>query len=47
MIGRNGKTDGSIKRMLHMMRNGKKIEKNVSEKTVMDVDRGRVSTKRY
>ena len=36
MIGRNGKTDGSIKRMLHMMRNGKKIEKNVLEKTVMD-----------
>ena len=36
MIGRNGKTDGSIKGMLRMMKNGKRTGLNVLEKTVMD-----------
>ena len=36
MIGRNGKTDGNIKGMLRMMKNGKRTGLNVLEKTVMD-----------
>ena len=36
MIGRNGKTDGNIKGMLRMMKNGKRTDVNVLEKTVMD-----------
>ena len=35
MTGNSGKKDGSMKKMRHMMKNGKKIVKNYSEKMVM------------
>jgi len=36
MIGNNGNLDGNIKRMLLKINNGKKIERNYSERMVTD-----------
>ena len=36
MIGNNGKVDGSIEKMLLQINNGKKIDKNYSERMEMD-----------